>query len=489
MNTTQDEAIVKRKKAARNPVSNNSAMRSCMISLSPVWYEQIAAQETIAIQFYNRVLYLLRNNLFYHEHIAGKEVKFDSDSYKFEHKYPTFESVYAQIKGYEQYAMLPSQVAQNIAKLVIESFKSYKGLILAKKKGILTKDAKINLPRYKKVKNVALDQFIKAKITTVEMTYDRGNFAKKGREISLTAMTVDGKKLKDKITFRLPEYLEQVTINTVTITKNGKGYVAHIAYRKQGFLADVVESLPPVDARSVLTIDLGINNLITTINTVNGESILVDGRYLKSVNQYYNKTVADLRSKMDLEKEQVGKDKFFKRIQKATVRRNRTVRDFMHKVARRITREAQAINVKDVVIGYNQGWKDEIALGKKTNQKFVQIPYRQLINNITDKNQEVGIHTRTVEESYTSKVDHFAGEGLHHQATYLGQRKKRGLFQSSTGRLINADVNGAIGILRKCTTDSVLARLGDSGRFFRPVRVFYGRGVLKKCSMKLVKSQ
>ena len=77
MNTTQDEAIVKRKKAARNPVTQNSRMRSCVISLSSVWYEFIVAQETIAIQFYNRVLYLLRNNLFYHKNIAGKEVKFD----------------------------------------------------------------------------------------------------------------------------------------------------------------------------------------------------------------------------------------------------------------------------------------------------------------------------------------------------------------------------------------------------------------------------
>lgn len=464
----------KRKKAPRKPVSRNSGMRSCVISLSSAWHDQIAAQETIAIQFYNRVLYLLRNNLFYHEHLAGKAVKFDSDTYKFEQKYPAFESVYAQIKGYEQYAMLPSQVAQNIAKLVIESFKSYRGLILAKKKGTLAKDAKINLPRYKKIKNEALDQFLKAKIVTVEMTYDRGNFSKKGREVSLTPMTIDGIKLKDKITFRLPEYLEHVTVNTITITKNGSGYVANIVYRKEGFKSEISDTLPEMGDK-IMAIDLGLGNLATTINTVNGESIIVDGKAIKSVNQHYNKKVAELRSKMDLADDQREKDKYFKRIQKATVKRNRTLRDFMHKVARRITREAQALGVSDVVIGYNQGWKQEINLGKQTNQKFVQLPHRKLIDCLKDKLQEAGIHLRETEESYTSKIDHLAGEGLHKQDNYLGKRKKRGLFQSSTGRLINADVNGAIGILRKTSNgDSALAQIVSSGRFFRPVRIYPG---------------
>lgn len=473
----------KRTKAKRKAVSN-SGMRSCVISLSKAWHQQIAQQETVAIEFYNRVLYLLRNNLFYHDYLVGREVKFDSDTPKFDHKYPNFESVYEQIKAYEQYAILPSQVAQNIAKLVIESFKSYRGLILAKKKGVLAKDAKINLPRYKKIKNEAIDQFLKAKIISVEMTYDRGNFTKKGQEVSLTPMTIDGKKLKTKITFRLPTYLETVTINTITVIKNGTGYVANIAYRKEGFSADIPEALPPIGYQ-LLAIDLGLNNLATSVNTVNGESMIIDGKYLKSVNQYYNKTVAELRSNMDLTKQQAEKDKYFKRIQKATVRRNRTVRDFMHKIAKRITREAQALGVTDVVVGYNKEWKQDINLGKQTNQKFVQIPYRKLIDALRDKLQEVGIHLRETEESYTSKIDHLAGELMQHHESYLGKRKKRGLFQSSTNRLINADVNGAIGIIQKTQKSndhSVLERIVSSGRFFRPVRIY--PGVAKHVALK-----
>jgi putative transposase len=347
---------------------------------------------------------------------------------------------------------------------------------LAKKKGVLAKDAKINLPRYKKIKNEAIDQFLKAKIISAEMTYDRGNFTKKGREVSLTPMTIDGKKLKSKIQFRLPEYLEEVTINTITITKNGTGYVANIAYRKEGFSVDVTDSLPDMSDK-ILGIDLGLNNLATTVNTVNGESMIIDGKYLKSVNQYYNKTVAELRSNMDLTKQQAEKDKYFKRIQKATVRRNRTVRDFMHKVAKRIAHHAHELDVSDVVVGYNQGWKSEINLGCKTNQKFVQIPYRKLIDALRDKLQEVGIHLRETEESYTSKIDHLANEPMQHQEAYLGKRKKRGLFQSSTNRLINADVNGAIGIIQKTQKSndhSALQRIVSSGRFFRPVRIYPG---------------
>ena len=192
-----------------------------------------------------------------------------------------------------------------------------------------------------------------------------------------------------------------------------------------------------------------------------------------------------MTSPNDLAKQQAEKDKYFRRIQKATVRRNRTVRDVMHKVAKRIAHHAQELKVSDVVVGYNQGWKSDINLGSKTNQKFVQIPYRKLIDALRDKLQEVGVHLRETEESYTSKIDHLAGETLQHQDAYLGKRKRRGLFQSSTGRLINADVNGAIGILRKLTAsnaDSVVTQISSSGRFFRPVRIY--PGVAKHAALK-----
>ena len=110
-------------------------------------------------------------------------------------------------------------------------------------------------------------------------------------------------------------------------------------------------------------------------------------------------------------------------------------------------------------------------MGKKNNQKFVEIPFSKLIDKITYKGKLVGIDVQTTEESYTSKVDHLAFETLEKQDSYLGKRKKRGLFQSSTNKLINADVNGAIGIGRKVFGDSFVREIIGSGLAFSPVRI------------------
>ena len=450
-------------KSKRKPVSTNSGMRSVVISLPKCCTSILEAQELIAIQLYNRALYLLRNNFFYHEHLSGKPVAFDVESVKFPHKYPSFESVYHAIKDYEQYSILPSQVAQNLVKLAIEGLNSFKGLVKAKATGKLAKDTKIRLPMYKKVKDEDWNPFLKSKLRTVEMTYDRGNFVKKGCELSLTPSTLDGVK-QSRIVFNLPKSFKDMIVNTVTIKRNGIGYLVHVAYRKEGFLT-------ALEGDRLIGVDLGVNNLATTINAQTGESLLFDGRFLKSVNRYYNKKTALLKSKMDLEKEQTAKDKYFKRIQKTTVKRNRSVRDYMHKVARRIARYAFKNNINKVVVGYNEQWKTSVNMGSKTNQNFTNIPYRKLLDNLTDKCFELGISVITTEESYTSKVDHLALEPLCKQEAYLGKRKKRGLFQSSVNQLINADVNGAIGILRKCMPDSLISEIRSSGRFFRPVKI------------------
>lgn len=119
----------------------------------------------------------------------------------------------------------------------------------------------------------------------------------------------------------------------------------------------------------------------------------------------------------------------------------------------------------------NKGWKQEINLGKKTNQKFVEIPFSRLIDKISYKCKLVGISFQINEESYTSKVDHLAFEKLGKHDAYLGKRKKRGLFQSSIGKLLNADINGAIGIGRKVFGDFYVSKIIDSGFAFNPVRV------------------
>ena len=128
-------------------------------------------------------------------------------------------------------------------------------------------------------------------------------------------------------------------------------------------------------------------------------------------------------------------------------------------------------NIGTIIIGLNKEWKNEINIGKRNNQHFVSIPHSKLIDKIVYKANLLGIEVITHEESYTSKIDHLAFEPLKKQESYLGRRKKRGLFQSSIGELINADINGAIGIARKVIGDSFIGKIIDSGFVFNPVRI------------------
>ena len=141
------------------------------------------------------------------------------------------------------------------------------------------------------------------------------------------------------------------------------------------------------------------------------------------------------------------------RIKRLTLKRNNKINDYLHKTSRTIIDYCLFNDISKIVIGNNKDWKQNINIGKKNNQNFVSIPFEKLITQIEYKAEEVGIEVLTTEESYTSKIDHLAKEELKKQENYLGKRVKRGLFKSSTGRVINADVNGAIGIFRKVVPD------------------------------------
>lgn len=184
---------------------------------------------------------------------------------------------------------------------------------------------------------------------------------------------------------------------------------------------------------------------------------------MKALNQWYNKEFARLKSS-------VG-DKSSHRIRQLAFRRNQRVADYLHKTSRIIVNYCVTHQIGRMVIGKNHGWKQGIALGKRTNQSFVQIPFARLIDMLTYKAEEVGIVVECTEEAYTSKCDHLAGEPMQHHEHYAGKRVKRGLFQSSTGRLINADVHGAIGIGRKVMGETFVQTLLHSGVVLTPVRM------------------
>lgn len=243
----------------------------------------------------------------------------------------------------------------------------------------------------------------------------------------------------------------------VRIIPQATCYVVEVIYEKK-------EQDLNLNKDNVLSIDLGLNNLCSCVNNVDKQPFIVNGRIMKSFNQWYNKRKAKLMSF-------AGDKGTSKRLRQLNNYRNFWIEDHIHKVSRFVINYCVDNNIGSLVVGLNKGWKQEINLGKKTNQKFVEIPFSRLIDKISYKCKLVGISFYLSEEPYTSKVDHLAFEGLEKHDVYLGKRKKRGLFQSSVNKLINADINGAIGIGRKVFGDSYVNRIIDSGLAFNPIRV------------------
>lgn len=209
---------------------------------------------------------------------------------------------------------------------------------------------------------------------------------------------------------------------------------------------------------------LGLVKIGYASNGKNYAVLLDNGKIIKSFNQWYNKKRARLMS-------YIGDKGTSRRLRQLNNYRNFWIDDHIHKISRYIVNHCIDNNIGSLVVGLNKGWKNGVNLGKRINQKFVEIPFSKLVEKISYKCKLVGIDFQVHEESYTSKVDHLAFEKLGKHDVYLGKRKKRGLFQSSIGKLINADINGTIGIGRKVFGDSYVSRIIGSGLAFNPVRV------------------
>lgn len=246
-------------------------------------------------------------------------------------------------------------------------------------------------------------------------------------------------------------------LKQVRIIPQATCYVVEVVYERK-------ETDLGLNKDNFLSIDLGLNNLCSCISNVEINSFIINGRVMKSVNRWYNKKKAKLMSFIG----DVGSSN---RIRRITLFRNCWIEDKLHKISRYIVNFCRSNNIGAIIIGLNKEWKNEINIGKRNNQHFVSIPHSKLIDKIVYKAKILGINVIVHEESYTSKIDHLAFEPLKKQESYLGRRKKRGSFQSSIGKLINADINGAIGIARKVVGDSFIEKIIGSGFAFNPVRV------------------
>ena len=218
----------------------------------------------------------------------------------------------------------------------------------------------------------------------------------------------------------------------------GIGYRLEIIY-------EVNAPKQPKKSKRIAGIDLGVNNLATigtNIRTI--EPIVVKGGAVKSCNQYYNKERAHIQSIYDHQKIKNGMAS-----KKLCLKRSFKLKDFFHKTSRAIIDWCIENKIDTIVVGRNKGWKQEVNMGKKSNQNFVFLPFDMLRKQLAYKAEDAGIKVIEVEESHTSKCSFLDLETVEHHDQYAGKRIKRGLFRASDGRLINADLNGAYNIIRK----------------------------------------
>ena len=199
-----------------------------------------------------------------------------------------------------------------------------------------------------------------------------------------------------------------------------------------------------LDQTRAIGIDLGLNNLMAITSNIGNVSNLVNGRPLKSINQYYNKRKAYLTSLLEK-----GGLKSSKRLRKLEMKRFCKIKDYLHKTSRRVVELMYNNNIGTCFIGHNDGWKNEVEMGKKNNQNFVSIPYSLLINMLKYKIEEKGGVLIELNEAYTSKCSFLDNEEVCKHETYKGKRVKRGLFLSGEGKALNADINGSLNILKR----------------------------------------
>lgn len=221
-----------------------------------------------------------------------------------------------------------------------------------------------------------------------------------------------------------------------------------------------------IDNNRLMSIDLGINNLASIVTNISNKSVLIDGKRLKSINQYYNKKLSCLQSKL----EKVNGKKSSRRLMSLTRKRNNKVKDYLHKASKEIIDICIEDNITTLIVGHNDGWKHEVNIGKRNNQNFAYIPFDNFISMLKYKSERQGLRFIIVNESHTSKCSSYDLEEICHHDNYVGKRVKRGLFKTKEGIFLNADINGSYNIMRKVKGDAVMPPYTGLG--YNPVKKF-----------------
>ncbi len=386
---------------------------------------------------YNKTLYTVRQHFFEYQ------------------EYLPYPKVYKLLKSSDEYKRLPSNASQQTMKQVDNAFKSFFALLKAKREGNLDKD--IHIPRYLDKDGHYKVIYTKIHLKVMDNGYIRLSLPKRIKE----------QYNVNYLYFKIPRHILNKEIKEVHILPYKPYYKVSFVY------SDGDRNYNHYQTDDVMGIDLGIDNLATIVTRYD-KPLILDGKSLKSKNRYFNKKISVLQSSIMKGKssKENKNSPLFKKLNLWYARRDNYVKDYLHKTATKIIDIAIEKGIKKIAIGYNKEWKQECDLGRKNNEKFLSIPHSKLLQYIKYRASQHKIEVIETEESYTSKCDALALEPIQKHQTYKGKRVKRGLFQSSIGKLINADVNGALNILRKSVAcDSLVQEIASRGLVFQPVRI------------------
>lgn len=424
-----------------------------------------------------------------------------------EGKRPLFyEELDEQLKDYKNYRSLQAQTAQQVLKEVGEAFESYYAQWQAfREKTIKDKPSPPNFKDIGEDRGFKTITFTNQQIHFVEIgkrKFIRLPIPKETKTPEIPFIMVP---INDKI-FKLEDNVREIKLIP---DRSGRFFTLHLTFKiddqKVKFKGkknpiNLEKTEVPQNFKNILSIDLGLKRIITATDLKNNKSFKVDASKIVKINEDFNekraidqsKRVKHFQEKEDrnyntkikrldssikravkknnkeLELKRRREKKILqqewnsrkfgdsKKMRKDILKRNHQLHDELHKLAKDIICYCLTNRVNLITVGYNEGWKQEVAMGKDTNRKFVQIPYSMLVKYLQEKGALVGIHVELVNEAYTSKCDALALEEL--PLEYLPEGVKVGLdlgvrqgdsFKSSTGKTLHSDVNGNLNIFRK----------------------------------------
>ena len=363
-----------------------------------------------------------------------------------------YEKNYTLLKNSLNYKALNSNMAQQILKEVDGSFKSFFGLMkLAKQGKYAFKDCK--LPWY----------LPKDGYTTLVIGFVRLN----GNKLVLP-FSNSFKRTHKPVEITIPPVLLDKKVKEIRIIPKANARFFEIQYIYE---AECVQR--NLNKNNALALDLGINNFVTAVSS-NGKAFIVDGRRLKSINQWFNKENARLQSIKD--KQHLGK-KITNRQKTIARNRNNKVNDYLNKAARKVVDYCITNDIGTLVVGYNETFQRGSNIGKQNNQNFVNIPYgllRSKLEYLCELNDIIFVKQ---EESYTSKASFWDKDDLPvynadnpTEYPFSGKRVHRGLYKAANGKVFNADINGALNIMRKSSVVDMNI-LYSRGEVDTPVRI------------------